>query len=87
MESGALTETDPAVIAAAQSAHGNGHGAHEEFLMHQYEDRAQQEREVNYLIAPRYIGERLGSERWQVIKGSDRIGIHMYVDRVHARGV
>ena len=43
MESGALTETDPAVIAAAQSAHGNGHGAHEEFLMHQYEDRAQQD--------------------------------------------
>ena len=51
------------------------------------EDRAQQEREVNHLIAPRYIGERLGSERWRVIEGSDRIGIHMYVDRVHARGV
>jgi PPOX class probable F420-dependent enzyme len=51
------------------------------------EDRAQQEREVNALIAPRYIGQRLGSERWEVIKGSDRIGIRMRVERVHARGV
>ena len=39
------------------------------------EDRAQQEREVNELIAPRYIGRRLGSNRWKVIQGSDRIGI------------
>ena len=51
------------------------------------EDRAQQEREVNDLIAPRYIGQRLGSERWEVIKSSDRVGIHMHVERVHARGV
>jgi PPOX class probable F420-dependent enzyme len=51
------------------------------------EDRAQQEREVNELIAPRYIGRRLGSQRWQVIQGSDRLGIHMHVERVHARGV
>ncbi len=51
------------------------------------DDRAQQEREVNDLIAPRYIGRRLGSRRWQVIQGSDRIGIHMHVERVQARGV
>jgi PPOX class probable F420-dependent enzyme len=51
------------------------------------DDRAQQEREVNELIAPRYIGQRLGSQRWEVIKGSDRIGIHMRVEKVHARGV
>ena len=50
-------------------------------------DRSQQEREVNELIAPRYIGRRLGAKRWEVIKDSDRIGIHMRVDRVHARGV
>jgi len=51
------------------------------------EDRAQQEREVNELIAPRYIGRRLGSRRWQVIQGSDRIGIWMHLDKVHARGL
>jgi PPOX class probable F420-dependent enzyme len=51
------------------------------------EDRSQQEREVNELMAPRYIGQRLGSRRWEVIKDSDRIGIHMHVDRVFARGV
>jgi len=51
------------------------------------EDRALQEREVNDLIAPRYIGRRLGSRRWDVIKDSDRIGIRMRVERVHARGV
>jgi PPOX class probable F420-dependent enzyme len=51
------------------------------------EDRAQQEREVDELIAPRYIGQRLGSQRWQVILGSDRIGIRMHLDRVHARGI
>jgi PPOX class probable F420-dependent enzyme len=51
------------------------------------EDRSQQEREVNELIAPRYIGQRLGARRWEVIRDSDRIGIHMRVDRVHARGV
>jgi PPOX class probable F420-dependent enzyme len=50
------------------------------------EDRVQQEREVNELIAPRYIGQRLGSRRWEVIKGSDRIGIRMRVEKVHARG-
>jgi PPOX class probable F420-dependent enzyme len=51
------------------------------------EDRVQQEREVNELIAPRYIGRRLGSNRWQVIQGSDRIGIWMHLDKVHARGL
>jgi len=51
------------------------------------DDRAQQEREVNEMIAPRYIGWRLGSRRWEVIQGSDRIGIHMHVERVHARGL
>ena len=51
------------------------------------QDRAQQEREVNELIAPRYIGQRLGSQRWQVIQGSDRIGIRMHLDKVHARGI
>src|SRR5687768_17074663 len=45
------------------------------------EDRAQQEREVNELIAPRYIGQRLGSERWEIIKNSDRVGIRMPVER------
>jgi PPOX class probable F420-dependent enzyme len=49
------------------------------------EDRAEQEREVNELIAPRYIGQRLGGRRWEVIKKSDRIGIRMRVERVHAR--
>jgi PPOX class probable F420-dependent enzyme len=48
------------------------------------EDRAQQEREVNELIAPRYIGQRLGSRRWEVIKESDRIGIRMAIDTVRA---
>jgi PPOX class probable F420-dependent enzyme len=51
------------------------------------DDRAQQERDVNEQIAPRYIGQRLGSRRWQVIKDSDRIGIRMRVERVHARGI
>jgi PPOX class probable F420-dependent enzyme len=46
------------------------------------EDRAQQEREVNELIAPRYIGQRLGSRRWEVIKASDRVGIRMQVQTV-----
>lgn len=51
------------------------------------EDRAQQEREVNELIAPRYIGQRLGTRRWDVIKGSDRIGIWLHIEKVHARQV
>jgi len=52
-----------------------------------FDDRAQQQREVDDLIAPRYIGQRLGSQRWDVIKDSDRLGIRMRVERVHARGV
>jgi PPOX class probable F420-dependent enzyme len=51
------------------------------------EDRAQQARDVNELIAPRYIGQRLGSQRWDVIKDSDRVGIRMRVEQVHARGL
>jgi PPOX class probable F420-dependent enzyme len=51
------------------------------------EDRAVQEREVNDLIAPRYIGARLGATRWDVIKDSDRVGIRFHVDRVQARGI
>ena len=50
------------------------------------ENRGEQEREVNELIAPRYMGERLGSRRWEAIKGSDRIGIRMRIDKVHTRG-
>ena len=50
-------------------------------------DRAAQEREVNELIAPRYIGQRLGGRRWEAIKGSPRIGIRMRIARVHARGL
>ena len=51
------------------------------------EDRAQQEREVNDLIAPRYIGQRLGAARWDVIKESDRVGVWMHIERVQARQV
>lgn len=51
------------------------------------EDRAQQEQAVNALIAPRYLGQRLGSRRWAVIEGSDRVGIRMHVEKVHARGI
>jgi len=46
------------------------------------EDRDVQEREVNDLIAPRYIGQRLGAERWEVIKDSDRVGIRMSIETV-----
>ena len=49
-----------------------------------YDDRARQEQEVNELIAPRYIGQRLGAQRWEVIKASDRVGIRMRIERVHA---
>ncbi len=51
------------------------------------EDRAAQEGEVNQHIAPRYIGQRLGSRRGEVIKGSHRIGIRMRVQKVHSRGL
>jgi PPOX class probable F420-dependent enzyme len=51
------------------------------------EDRAQQEREVNELIAPRYIGQRLGSRRWQVIEHGDRIGIWFHPEAVRAYGL
>ena len=51
------------------------------------EDRAQQERDVNELIAPRYVGQRLGARRWEEIKDSDRLGIRMHIHRVHPRGI
>lgn len=51
------------------------------------EDRTVQEREVNDLIAPRYLGQRLGSRRWEAIKASDRIGIRMRVEKVLTRGL
>jgi hypothetical protein len=51
------------------------------------EDRETQAREVNALIAPRYLGQRLGSMRWTVIEGSDRVGIRMYVEKVHTQGI
>ena len=51
------------------------------------EDRAEQEREVNGHIAPRYVGQRLGSRRWEAIERSDRIGIRLHVTRAHARGL
>ncbi len=51
------------------------------------EDRVEQEREVNDHIAPRYIGQRLGSQRWEAIKKSDRMGIRMRIEKIHARGL
>jgi PPOX class probable F420-dependent enzyme len=51
------------------------------------EDRAQQERDVNDHIAPRYVGHRLGSRRWEAIQRSPRIGIRMRIERFHARGL
>ena len=36
---------------------------------------------------PRYVGQRLGGQRWELIKRSDRIGIRMRIHRVHARGL
>ena len=49
------------------------------------EDRAVQEVEVNRL-AIRYRGVRLAATHWDTIAGSDRLGIHMRVDSVIARG-
>lgn len=51
------------------------------------DDRTQQERDVNDLLAPRYLGQRLGSQRWDVIKDADRVGIRLVPERVHARGL
>ena len=51
------------------------------------EDRAQQQRDVDDHIAPRYIGQRLGSQRWARIERSPRIGIRMAIERFHARGL
>ncbi|HEU5316401.1 MAG TPA: PPOX class F420-dependent oxidoreductase [Chloroflexota bacterium] len=51
------------------------------------EDRALQERDVNDHIAPRYIGQRLGSHRWERIQRSPRIGIRFHIQNHHARGL
>jgi PPOX class probable F420-dependent enzyme len=50
-------------------------------------DRGEQERDVNEQIAPRYIGRRRGSRRWEAIAGSDRVGIRMRIVKAHARGL
>jgi PPOX class probable F420-dependent enzyme len=50
------------------------------------EDRALQEAEVNRM-AQRYLGRRLGSQRWSVIAQSDRLGVHLHVEKVQARGL
>jgi PPOX class probable F420-dependent enzyme len=50
-------------------------------------DRSEQAREVNEHIAPRYIGQRLGSRRWEAIQGADRIGIRMRIEKVLVRGL
>ena len=33
------------------------------------------------------FGKRLGGRRWEVIKGSPRLGIRMRISRVHALGL
>lgn len=50
------------------------------------EDRALQEVEVNRMSI-RYLGLRLGSQRWSVIAHQDRLGIHMRVEKVQARNL
>src|SRR5947209_19685445 len=49
------------------------------------EDRRLQEQEVAPL-ATRYVGRRLGAGRWALISGSDRLSVHMRVERLHAGG-
>ena len=49
------------------------------------EDRGLQEQEVAPL-ATRYIGRRLGEQRWALISSSDRVGIHLHVERIYATG-
>ena len=50
-------------------------------------DRTEQQRDVNEHIAPRYIGQRLGSRRWDAIQRSDRIGIRLRIHKFHTRGL
>lgn len=50
------------------------------------EDRALQAEEVARL-ATRYLGRRLGAQRWDVIAAHDRLGIHLYVERVVSQGI
>jgi len=54
---------------------------HAEFV----EDRAVQEAEVAPL-ASRYLGRRLGEQRWQLISTSDRVGLRLHVTRWFAAG-
>ncbi len=49
------------------------------------EDRAIQEAEVNRM-AIRYRGVRLAATHWDTIAASDRLGIHLPVESVIARG-
>ena len=49
------------------------------------EDRAVQEAEV-VRMATRYNGPRLGAQHWHKIAHQDRLGIHLHVEHVHARG-
>ncbi len=42
---------------------------------------------MNDHIAPRYVGQRLGRRRWELIQRSNRIGIRMPIHRFHARGL
>ena len=50
------------------------------------EERAIQEVDVNRL-AIRYVGIRLAAGRWDLISASDRVGVHMKVENVVARGI
>jgi PPOX class probable F420-dependent enzyme len=50
------------------------------------EDRRVQEEEVRH-IATRYIGVRLGAERWNVISRSDRLGLRLHVERWHSHNL
>ena len=50
------------------------------------EDRAIQEAEVNRM-AIRYRGVRLAATHWQTIAEHDRLGIHLRVESILARGI
>lgn len=49
------------------------------------EDRSIQEAEVNRM-AVRYRGARLAATHWQTIASQDRLGIHLHVEHILARG-
>lgn len=50
------------------------------------EDRALQEVEVNRM-AIRYRGPRLAANHWETIARSDRLGVHLSIEHVFARGL